>query len=194
MLQLISYLIAGFSFWICSLGTSNSDSKEVELLLYKNGEVLKENFVYFSVQDEGNIRLTLNSDLGDADLYIAQHSRVPTYEPDTYDLHSASCGEDVINVPKSFKRPIVIGIYGNTGYEVTKYQLRVEVLPKNMLENSTDSYGLEENEVHNQKPDEGAKRNENLPKMNKPNQRIKNNKQDIKSGITSLLEIIAMVL
>lgn len=40
---------------------------------------------------------------GDADIYIAENSRVlPTYELEKYDLHAATCGDDVIEIPKRF--------------------------------------------------------------------------------------------
>ena len=37
---------------------------------------------------------------GDADLYISDRDKYPTYDPDIYALHSATCGEDIIELPE----------------------------------------------------------------------------------------------
>lgn len=36
---------------------------------------------------------------GDADLYISQKHVTPTYEPQDYCLHSATCGVDQVDIP-----------------------------------------------------------------------------------------------
>lgn len=40
------------------------------------------------------------SSLGDADLYISDTNMYPTYEPDSYSLHSATCGDEIIVIPE----------------------------------------------------------------------------------------------
>ncbi|EZA56135.1 hypothetical protein X777_03467, partial [Ooceraea biroi] len=62
---------------------------------------------------------------GDADLYASQTTTKPTYEPDHYCLQSTTCGEDIIFIPKSFKRPVSIGVYGHPSHEISKYTLSV---------------------------------------------------------------------
>lgn len=37
---------------------------------------------------------------GDADLYISNENSNPTYEPSTYILHSATCGDDFVHIHK----------------------------------------------------------------------------------------------
>lgn len=49
----------------------------------------------------------------------------PTYEPDTYDVQSASCGIDVVHIPESFKRPVHISVYGHPAAETSVYILDV---------------------------------------------------------------------
>ena len=51
-------------------------------------------YVEYSVSIEGHIRLTLESVIGDADIYVSESSTSlhPTY--DHYDYVSATCGED----------------------------------------------------------------------------------------------------
>ncbi|KYN22936.1 DNA repair endonuclease XPF, partial [Trachymyrmex cornetzi] len=74
---------------------------------------------------------------GDADLYASQIISKPTYEPDHYCLQSATCGEDTIFIPKSFKRPVSIGVYGHPSHEISKYTLLVSEV---IVEDDTSSY------------------------------------------------------
>ncbi|XP_050054434.1 UPF0669 protein C6orf120 homolog [Aphis gossypii] len=64
---------------------------------------------------------------GDADLYVSQPhiSHHPTFDPDTYCLQSTTCGIDILHIPKWFKRPIYLGIYGHPSYEITSYTLDI---------------------------------------------------------------------
>ncbi|XP_045468325.1 UPF0669 protein v1g209471-like isoform X3 [Harmonia axyridis] len=101
IIQLSLYVTFGFLIWISSTRTKSNTDRNTQLLMYKDGVVAREKFVYFSVEEEGDLVLSLHSFDGDADIYIAEHPKVPTYEPDTYDLHAATCGEDVIEIPKS---------------------------------------------------------------------------------------------
>lgn len=59
-----------------------------------------ESFVYFYVYHQGNIKLSLKSNFGDADIYISETNLLPSYGVDMYDLHSTTCGIDVINIPE----------------------------------------------------------------------------------------------
>lgn len=58
-------------------------------------------------------------------MYTTDKNHKPTYEPDKYDLHSATCGIDTVEIPKNFKRPVGIGIYGHPSYENSTYILEV---------------------------------------------------------------------
>ncbi|XP_046400909.1 UPF0669 protein C6orf120 homolog isoform X2 [Ischnura elegans] len=69
--------------------------------------------------------------LGDADLYVSQFLSKPTFDPLAYCLHSATCGVDVVHIPKSFRRPIGIGIYGHSSHEVSLYTLDVILRERN---------------------------------------------------------------
>jgi len=85
------------------------------------------NFTYYSTSAEGLITLVLHSRKGDADLYVSQYESAPTYEPDHYCLHSATCGLDVVRIPSEFKRPIVVGVYGHPSHESSEYILEWNV-------------------------------------------------------------------
>ncbi|XP_057652406.1 UPF0669 protein C6orf120 homolog [Diorhabda carinulata] len=101
------------------------DYSNSELLGYKEGVVGNESFIYYYIHHSGNIVISLNSSTGDADLYISETKLFPTYYPDTYDLHSATCGIDIVEVPLSFKSPISVGIYGHSAHESSKYILQI---------------------------------------------------------------------
>lgn len=80
---------------------SENDVSETrdEVLASIEGVVKNESFVYLYVYHQGYINLSLKSIFGDADLYISDTNLYPTYHVDSYDLHSATCGVDLVNVP-----------------------------------------------------------------------------------------------
>lgn len=74
---------------------------------------------------------------GDADLYISQHTLHPSYNLSEYCLHSASCGQDRVDIPSVFKRPIGVAVYGHMLYPVSTYKLTV------VLRDEFDQLGYE---------------------------------------------------
>ncbi|KAK9872857.1 hypothetical protein WA026_019646 [Henosepilachna vigintioctopunctata] len=195
MIVQIVYGIIGFSLWISSLGDPNDNNIHnpqigSQIPIYKqNGEVSKEKFVYLSIQAKGTFKLTLTSIEGDADMYIAQFPNVPSYEPEHYDLHSASCGEDIIKVPNSFERPFVVGIYGHSTYEVSKFHFRADLLPNNE-ENDTSYSNFVNKDTDNQR----KYTNQNEQVLKKDTNVKTNVIGDLKSAVFSFLKIIDMVL
>ncbi|EFN90057.1 Uncharacterized protein C6orf120-like protein, partial [Harpegnathos saltator] len=95
------------------------------LLHYVSDDVPGGSYKYYSLTYDGYIKIRLTSLTGDADLYASQITNKPTYEPDHYCLQSTTCGEDIIFIPKSFKRPVSIGVYGHPSHEISKYTLLV---------------------------------------------------------------------
>lgn len=110
---------------------------EEELLHYVSDDVPGGSYKYYSLTYDGYIKIRLTSITGDADLYASQTTTKPTYEPDHYCLQSTTCGEDIIFIPKSFKRPVSIGVYGHPSHEISKYTLLVSEL---MIEDDTIPY------------------------------------------------------
>nr|XP_018901659.1 PREDICTED: UPF0669 protein C6orf120 homolog [Bemisia tabaci] len=88
---------------------------------------------------------------GDADLYVSQFTEKPTFEPDTYCLQSATCDLDVIHVPKSFKRPLYIGVYGHPSREFSIYHLDIVFRNRDSdiicLEEESDFGNFEDNDI-----------------------------------------------
>jgi len=102
----------------------NIDTPEVPKLLAQTaGAIEKDNFSYFYINSHGPIILNLTSLIGDADLYISDSNMYPTYHPESYTLHSATCGEDIIVVPESFESPIAVGVFGHA--ESSFYSLEI---------------------------------------------------------------------
>ncbi|XP_008477304.1 UPF0669 protein C6orf120 homolog [Diaphorina citri] len=58
------------------------------------GEVKAGKYFHYSLNYQGPLSLYLTSKTGDADFYVSTSVEKPTYEPDTYDVQSASCGID----------------------------------------------------------------------------------------------------
>lgn len=89
------------------------------------GDVVADNFTYFTLGYDGPISLILDSLEGDADLYISQFLLHPSYNTSEYCLHSATCGQDRVDIPSSFQRPIGVGVYGHVLHPSTTFQLTV---------------------------------------------------------------------
>lgn len=97
-----------------------------EYLLHTfSGQVGSGNYTYYKLSKEGNVRLILETTLGDSDLYISDQTLTPDF--DIYDLKSATCGEDEVYIPAQSKRPVGVGVYGHFSHEVSHYRLHVFV-------------------------------------------------------------------
>ena len=86
-------------------------------------EVGAGNLTYYTMKQEGTVTLILHSIIGDADIYVSETNTQPDYTD--YDLQSATCGQDLVTIPKEFNRPVGIGIFGHVYYPLSKYQLTV---------------------------------------------------------------------
>lgn len=120
-----------------------------QLLHSVAGEVGRGNYTYYSLMYEGPIVLSLYSELGDADLYVSQTVTKPTFEPETYCLQSSTCGLDVVHIPRSFSRPVGIGVYGHISHEVSVYLLEVLYREEDETDNF-DPYTAELNQNEQQ--------------------------------------------
>ncbi|XP_058796659.1 DNA repair endonuclease XPF [Phymastichus coffea] len=115
-----TFLIITFIFaWISNIvGLENQ-------LHYVIDDVPGGSYKYYSLMYDGLIKIHLNTQSGDADLYVSQTTTKPTYEPDRYCLQSTTCGEDIVYIPQSFQRPVSIGVYGHPSHETSHYKLLV---------------------------------------------------------------------
>ncbi|GAB6021760.1 hypothetical protein CHUAL_004338 [Chamberlinius hualienensis] len=127
------------------------------------GQVSGGNYTYYRLAHEGNVVLTLRTTSGDADIYVSQNVLQPTFDLESYDLNSVSCGVDEVEIPKTFNRPVGIGIYGHPSHFLSTYELCV---------NLASDYGLQEYE--NNSYDAEAE----LPGKVKPKVRYTNYEKD----------------
>ncbi len=87
------------------------------------GEIGAGNLTYFTLKKDGDVTLILESEEGDADIYVSQDNLKPDF--DDYDLKSTTCGEDVVTIPSYYKRPIGISVFGHVYAPLTKYTMKV---------------------------------------------------------------------
>ena len=81
------------------------------------------NFSYFKLHKEGVIKLLLTSLEGDADVYISSTTLYPDYN--NYERKSATCGDDLVEIPMEMTRPIGIGIFGHPSNDISEFSLFV---------------------------------------------------------------------
>ncbi|KAI5651427.1 hypothetical protein NE865_00671 [Phthorimaea operculella] len=82
------------------------------------------NFSYWQLGHTGPLLVELTSLSGDADLYISENIR-PGYEVDRNNFSSATCGEDLVNIPADFPRPLGIGVFGHWSHEQSEYSIQI---------------------------------------------------------------------
>ncbi|XP_065219690.1 UPF0669 protein C6orf120 homolog [Planococcus citri] len=99
----------------------------VDLLVWPTikGHVEAGNITLFKIIDLQSLDISLSSKWGDADLYVSNSNQLPTYEPNSYILHSATCGIDRVHVHRRIKRPIYVSVYGHPSYKVSVYELSI---------------------------------------------------------------------
>lgn len=129
-MEVINLCLMLFLFLLC---LKNSLCQKEPIKLFKeslDGVVEGGNYTYFRYDGEARITLILKTHQGDADLYVSQANKKgevnqPKFELESHDLQSATCGEDRIDVPYEFNKPIGIGIYGHPSHEVSSFTLEV---------------------------------------------------------------------
>ena len=94
------------------------------------GTVEAGNYSYYVLKYNGPIVLTLDSQEGDADLYISEKFDHPTYDLEEHSMASYSCGIESLYIPKSFGRPVNIGVYGHPRFEQSHFILTADFLPE----------------------------------------------------------------
>lgn len=87
--------------------------------------VMAGNFSYYFIESDPPVRIVLISLKGDCDLYIAHGTSKPKIDLDTYQLHSATCGLDSVDIDQNSGSKHTIGVYGHPAHEYSVYQLEV---------------------------------------------------------------------
>nr|XP_054759700.1 UPF0669 protein C6orf120-like [Lytechinus pictus] len=94
------------------------------------------NYSYFKLSRQGNVRIFVETLLGDADIYVSQANSKPSFED--YDFKSVTCGEDYVDIPESFKRPTAIAIYGHPRYPETRFRCSVYLDARDAAQNDAN--------------------------------------------------------
>lgn len=94
-----------------------------EVLQTVHGKVGAENYTYYRMSRPGHLLIELESEVGDADLFVSAENLNPTFE--SYDIQSITCGRDFVEIPENFERPFGIGIYGHFTAELSSYKVTV---------------------------------------------------------------------
>ena len=104
-------------------GTTDYVGQSVE------GEVGEGNYTYYTLKQEGEVRLELTTLQGDADLYVAgEEEEKPNYLFEHHAMSSTTCGLDQLALSSHQKRPVHIGVYGHPRYVNTRYRLDVVIV------------------------------------------------------------------
>lgn len=82
-----------------------------------------ENYTNYRLSTQGRLLITLESTIGDADLYVSDITNSPTF--DDYVMQSNTCGKDEVIISSHMKRPIGIAVYGHPNYESSEYRLSI---------------------------------------------------------------------
>lgn len=125
--------------------------EEWTLLHVVQGHVGGGNYSYLRLNHSGKIILYMQSLKGDADLYVSDKTLHPSF--DSYKLHSATCGQDVVVVPVEFLRPVGIGIYGHPSYQESSFEMKV-YYDWTVEESSYFAEDMERHERHSQSSEE----------------------------------------
>ncbi|XP_059494487.1 UPF0669 protein C6orf120 homolog [Stegostoma tigrinum] len=106
-------------------GSSASEpvSDDLILLYVHHDEITPGNYTYMYLEDAGRLVLQIDSHRGDADLYVSDSTRHPSF--DDYELQSTTCGPDWVVVPPRFRRPVAVGVYGHPSHPETEYEIKV---------------------------------------------------------------------
>ncbi|CAF1197000.1 unnamed protein product [Adineta steineri] len=91
-----------------------------------DNRIYPSNFSYFTFKNHGTYRFILITLHGDADLYVSTRDKHVSY--DNYEYSSCTCGIDEILIDPYVKRPIYIGVYGYSQYQISHYRLLIELV------------------------------------------------------------------
>lgn len=91
------------------------------------GAVGAGNYSYYTLSKPGAVTILVHPLAGDPDLYVAERNAQPTFDLDSHCAQSTTCGRERVDLPRSFGRPVGIGIYGHPSHELSLYELEVRV-------------------------------------------------------------------
>ncbi|RZC39012.1 UPF0669 protein -like, partial [Asbolus verrucosus] len=147
-------------------------------------EVNGQDFVYYKIMHPGNLLLVLESQEGDADIYVSEKTPSPTYHPESYDFHSATCGTDSVTIPKKYCD--FVGIYGYSSYN--KFTLEVYQMP-----DTGENYFDEEETYREHHIDNNENTIVDKKEARKAPTKVKKKLKNIPNGLWPFLELFEML-
>ena len=115
-----------FIFYLLFLALQNICNVCSERILQTyTGGVGATNYTHYKIMAAGEIRLLLESIYGDADIYVSDQTLKPDF--DNYQICSVTCGDDMVVVPETMKRPIGVSVYGHKTVNDAQYRLSLIV-------------------------------------------------------------------
>ncbi|KAL1490443.1 hypothetical protein ABEB36_013135 [Hypothenemus hampei] len=114
MLKFLIFLNIIILFLLIKKLLRDDVSKKPKLLAatLNSTKIEKGTFNYHYIHGGGPYVLNITSITGDVDVYISDTNPQPTYDPETYSMHSATCGSEILDIEESIQTPLSIGVYG----------------------------------------------------------------------------------
>nr|ACO10346.1 C6orf120 homolog precursor [Caligus rogercresseyi]ACO11265.1 C6orf120 homolog precursor [Caligus rogercresseyi] len=91
----------------------------------QHGSVGGGNYSHYIINEPEAFTLKLYSFKGDADLYVSESIRYPTFELDEHSFQSVTCGVDSLFIDDSVSRPIYVGVYGHPNHALSNFVLEL---------------------------------------------------------------------
>lgn len=119
----MKFLLPTIFLFINCASEQNIAQPQLHLVYSTTSTVGASNFTYFKLHKNGAIKVVLKTVEGDTDIYASSLTLYPDYN--NYELKSATCGEDVIDIPQDMKRPVGIGVFGYPYAQDHEFELLV---------------------------------------------------------------------
>lgn len=113
-----------------------------QLVTTIHGELEAGNYSHYSLHENGNFKLVLQSLQGDADLYVSDKQRRVDFS--NYDWQSITYGIDEVYITDSMTRPVAISVYAHPYYPKSVYTMRTYSIYSN--DKNYETHSLESNE------------------------------------------------
>src|SRR5690348_6734109 len=120
-----TFLLLFVSWWSCAERALVGAARNQPSVQTLQGEVYGGNDSLYRLSSPGYALLTLESLIGDADLYVSSKTNNLTFDLDSHEFQSCTCGVDVVEIPQTVSRPVFIGVYGYFAQPISRYVLTV---------------------------------------------------------------------
>jgi len=124
------WALSSFLVYSADGGTASASVADSPSAERHQGSVGANNYTYYNfvTRRPGASLIILQTNFGDADLYVSQreNKHQPTYAMANFDLHSSTCGLDFVEI-ENLSLPVNIGVYGHPSSPFSNYTLAILV-------------------------------------------------------------------